>query len=184
MANPFRILKRLVVPGSTSGEYVLAENYVVLRHSVFATRPETLGLIEPADKNAIWGVVMETAYAEAMATLVAMADGAVSLYFSNGGGIIGAGSDPAARQAAQALLEMAPQFLPVCGPAAKFPLVEKSHVRFYLLGWGSTFTAEAAEEALAGDSHDLSPLFHQGHKLITEIRLADERQSKHLPESR
>ena len=184
MANPFRTLKRFVTAGGASGEYVLAENYAVLRKAVFATQPDTLGLIEPADKNALWGVVMETAYGEAAATLVAMADGAVSLYFSNGGGIIGAGSDPGARQAAQALLEMAPRFLSACAPATKFPLPEKSHVRFYLLAWGSTQTAEAAEEALAGNGHALSPLFHQAHEVITAIRLADEGQANHSSESR
>ncbi len=178
MANPFRILKRFVAPGSSSGEYALAENYAVLRDAVFATRPETLGLIEPSDDNAVWGVVMETAYPEAIATLVAMADGAVSLYFSNGGGIIGAGSAPAARHAARALLEMSPRFLSACAPATKFPLPEKSHVRFYLLAWRSTLTAEAAEEALAGNGHALSPLFHQAHEVITQIRLADERHSQ------
>ncbi len=184
MANPFRILKRLVTAGGASGEYTLAENYAVLRNAVFAMRPETLGLIEPSDKDAIWGVVMETAYSEAIATLVAMTDGAVSLYFSNGGGIIGAGSEPAARQAARALLEMAQGFLSACAPTTKFPLPEKSHVRFYLLAWGSTLTAEAAEETLAGDTHALSPLFHQGHEVVTQIRLADERQSANSPESR
>ncbi len=42
---------------------------------------------------------METGYREAVATLVGVVDGTSSLYFSNGGGFIGAGSHAAVAEA-------------------------------------------------------------------------------------
>ena len=38
----------------------------------------------------VWGVLMELGLEQGVATMVAFADGTVSLYFSGGGGIIGA----------------------------------------------------------------------------------------------
>lgn len=62
-----------------------------LRRRLLAARAAELGLVAGAPTEA-WGVLMETAYPDAVVTLVALADGTTSLYFSNGGGIIGAGA--------------------------------------------------------------------------------------------
>jgi hypothetical protein len=45
----------------------------------------------------ILALLMETGYPEAVATLVAVADGTSSLYFSNGGGFIGVGTPAGVR---------------------------------------------------------------------------------------
>jgi hypothetical protein len=70
--------------------YQMADVYRDLRQQVLTLDPAKIGL-PSSDKNQIHGVLMETGYPEAVATLVTIADGTVSLYFSNGGGIIGVG---------------------------------------------------------------------------------------------
>lgn len=156
-------------------DYKLAENYVLLRDMVFTTKPDAIGLVRPAEPEDVWGVVMETGYPEAVATLVALADGSVSLYFSNGGGIIGMGSREGPHRSAQALLEMAPRFRDECQPTTRFPLPPKSQVSFYLFTYAATVFSEALEEHLANRAHPLAPLFRQAHELITAIRLVEEK---------
>jgi hypothetical protein len=68
-------------------EYVLADIYRDLRNKVLTLDPSKIGL-SSFGSNRVWGVVMETGYTGAVVTLVTIADGTVSLYFSNGGGII------------------------------------------------------------------------------------------------
>ena len=65
---------------------------------------------------------METGYEEAVATLVAVADGTTSLYFSNGGGVIGAGTHAAVAEASRALLETGRDALPALAPMEDPPL--------------------------------------------------------------
>jgi hypothetical protein len=63
----------------------VADVYVGLRQQVLRLTPDQLGNRVPTDAP-ILALLMETAYPEAVATLVAVADGSASLYFSNGGG--------------------------------------------------------------------------------------------------
>jgi hypothetical protein len=50
-------------------------------------------------------------------------------------------------------------------------------VRFNVLTYGSPRSAEADESELAG-GHVLTPLFYAGHRVITQLRLLDERRER------
>lgn len=56
----------------------------VLRGQVLDLDPASVDLAPTADFPRVFGVVMDTAYPEATATLVALADGTTSLYLSTG----------------------------------------------------------------------------------------------------
>lgn len=176
MTETFSLLTRLFGTTPAARDYKLAENYVLLREAVFAAKPDAMGIVEGVDALAVWGLVMEMGYPENVASLVVMANGTVSLYFSNGGGVIGLGSYTGPKRASKALLQIAPRFLEYCDPTAKFPLPRREHVRFYLFGQDVTLTAEALDAELSDDRHPLSPLFHIAHELITEIRRLDQRR--------
>jgi hypothetical protein len=182
MSNAFSFLSRFLRPGGATSGYSLAENYVVLRDAVFSTNPDTLRIVGAASPEGIWCVVMETGYPGAVATLVAVADGSVSLYFSNGGGIIGLGGQEGPQRASRALLDAAPEFRNAFEPTTKYPLPRESHVRFYLLTRESVLTCEAKEEELGGE-HALSPLFSMAHELITQIRIVDEKRQGEPPQN-
>ena len=183
MAGAFSFLTRFLRPGGAAKDYTLAENYAVLRDAVFTRKPDAIGVVDEAGPDGVWGVVMETGYPGVVATLVAVADGAVSLYFSNGGGLIGMGSQEGPQRAGRELLEMAPQFLKEFEATTKYPLPREAHVRFYLLAHEDALTAEAKEEELGGGAHALTPLFQKAHELITQIRIVDEKRQAELAES-
>ncbi len=117
---------------------------------------------------------METGYPQAVVILVALADGTVSLYFSTGGGIIGAGPHERVRAAAETLLDAAQAHHAAFASAAATPPPDVGRVRFYVRTFGGTLTAEADEQDLGYGRHPLAPVFHAGHAVITAVRESSE----------
>jgi hypothetical protein len=183
MPDAFSFLPRFRRPSGSGKDYSVAENYAVLRDAVFSMKRDAPGVVAAANPDGVWGVMMETGYPGVVATLVAVADGSVSMYFSNGGGIIGLGAQPGPQRASRALLEFAPQFRNAFEATTKYPLPREGHVRFYLLTHDAALTAEAKEEELGGGTHALSPLFFKAHELITEVRLVDEKRQSEAAEN-
>jgi hypothetical protein len=155
-------------------EYKSADIYRDMRKQVFTLAPTKIGLT-PSGNNRVWGVLMETGYPEAVATLVMIGDGTVSLYFSNGGGIIGVGQHDGPRKACESFLKEAPKFMSYAQATNEFPLPKQGNTRFYFLTFDGVFTIEAREDDLGNNRLPLSPLFHKGHEVITEARIVDEK---------
>lgn len=162
---------------SPASGYEVAEVYQGLRDGALGTDPVKLGL-KPAGANRVWGVLMETGSEDAVTTLAAIADGAVSLYFSTGGGIIGIGEHAEPRKAGLALVAAAPEFLKLALPAKTFPLPERGRTRFYFMTYDGILTADALEKDLAGGRSPLSPLFFKAHEVITQARIASEKREE------
>src|SRR5258706_16318880 len=154
---------------ASAQDYKVAEVYAGLRKMIFETKPANIGVKEP-----VWGVLMETGYPKAVATLVALADGTVSLYFSNGGGLIGLGPHAGPKRAAQTFLASAQKFSTQLQPTGSNPLPKPSNTRFYLLTGNGVLTAEAKEDDLGNNRHPLAPLFFSGQELIAEVRAVDQ----------
>lgn len=154
--------------------YQTAEIYDDLRNRVLGLDPNAMGIQQDGLCPDVWGVVMETGYPEAVATLVALGDGTVSMYFSNGGGMIGVGQHEQAWNAAKQLLIRAQGFTQTMTATTQFPLPRRGHTRFYLLTFAGVVSAEVETKALGNNRHELTPLFYQAHDLIMQVRLADE----------
>ena len=65
--------------------------YIGLRQQILTLAPATVGLAPSPLHPHVYGGLMEMGIGDAVATLVVVADGTTSFYFSTGGGIIGAG---------------------------------------------------------------------------------------------
>jgi len=150
-------------------DYTLADTFKHLRSLALQLTAEQAGIIDPT-----FEVIMETGYPEAVVTLVALSDGTASLYFSNGGGIIGAGPHERPAVAARSLAAFAAHNLGHLVDTVDYPLPEPGHTRFYVLTSDGVLTADAPEIELVENRHVLSPLFYTAQELITEIRESDE----------
>ena len=149
--------------------YAPAEIYTKLRSQALSTTAKALGT-----KEQTFGVIMETGYPEAVVTLVALSDGTASLYFSNGGGMIGLGQHEGPAVAARSLISFANHNLKQLTPTTHTPLPRPGYTRFYVLTQSGTLTAEAKEMELGENRHVLSPLFYSAQELITEMREVEE----------
>lgn len=151
--------------------YKIAEIYTGMREQVLKLDEKQIGVLK--DKP-VWAVLMETGYPEAAATLVAIADGSASMYFSNGGGMIGAGEHENVRSASMGLVKIAGDFLKEMKKVEVFPTVKPGDTTFYVVTPKGVFTYTAKEDDLGEKRDRLSKLFYQGQELITQMRLAEE----------
>ena len=122
----------------------------------------------------VWGAVMDMTYPNGTASLVALSDGTTSLYTSTGGGVVGGGAHADVVSATQGFLSSVEQHLGLFSIEEGTPLPDVGSVRIHALTLSGRLAAEAAEDDLGHDRHELSPLFHAGHRVITALRLIEE----------
>jgi hypothetical protein len=155
-----------------------AQAYLQLRQRILNLRPEDVSLTASSEAPHVWSVIMETGYEVGSATLVALADGTTSLYYSTGGGMLGSGEYAPLAQASKALVAQAESHLSQMTPGTDFPLPEVGQVRFILLTYHEKVFTTAREEDLATGSHPLSPLFSQAKNTLTQLRIIAEQKKK------
>jgi hypothetical protein len=144
--------------------------YSDLRRHALSIKRDDIGVPAPSADAPAWGILMETGYGPMTATLVALVDGTTSLYLSNGGGVIGGQNHETVRTANTAFINRANHSLEYLKPTALFPIPEPAHTVFYVLTDSGILTGGALETDLGYDRHPLSPLFHAGHEVITQLR--------------
>lgn len=175
MAGILAFLGQLFGNRLAVAEPEIAQIYSEMRERALTITAEALKLPQ---STKVVAVLMETGYPEATATLVAVADGAASLYFSNGGGIIGTGEHKGPRAAGAKLLSVAEHHLPHLTKAASTPLPKVGNTTFYVVTPQGTLTATAQEQNLAEGRSQFSDLFIASQNLITQIRLIEEAREK------
>jgi len=125
-----------------------------------------------------WGgagvAMMEIAMDGAVASIVAIADGTVSMYTSTGGGVIGAGEHAAVRAEAKRFRTVVADSRNLLSRTTEFPLPVPGEVRFQARIGDGGFSGAAPESALRSGRHPLSTVYAAGQDLLTEIRLASE----------
>jgi len=142
----------------------------LLRAGALAIKPQDIGL-HSADCPPVWGLIMELGFADAVASLVVLIDGSVSVYLSDGGGVIGCGLHPEVRSLAARMLKVAQNAVANCEPMSSYPMPGDSQVCFYLLTLGGIVGAQASKFALDEGAVELTELYYAGHSLIDIIEL-------------
>ena len=148
--------------------------YRKLRSKALRVDPSEIGLRPTADLPRVFGVMMETGYPEGCATLLALADGTTSLYLSPGGGFIGGGERPEIAATSKRFVRAAEEALDQLPPSRSESLPVNGRVVIRALTYDGHHVAEASEDDLGYDRHELSPLFYAGQDVITRLRQTDE----------
>lgn len=145
-----------------------------MRTMALNLKAEEIGLTPENFPNEVFGVLMETGFENGSFTLLVIADGTTSLYFSNGGGIIGAGTHENVKKASATLLEGANYFRPQTKSVSTFPYPSNAEVKFYFIGRSGVTTYSAKEVDLGENRDPFSNLFHASHMVISELRQIEE----------
>lgn len=151
--------------------------YSGLRQLAFDLRPRELGLTPTSERPDVWGALMEFRTGAAIVSLVSIGDGTTSLYFSNGGGIIGAGGHSEVVQATQQFLAVTQRVLNLFQATSEYPPPSGGNARFYALTYSGVKTIEVAESQLRTGHDPLSQLYAAAHEVIAWIRMTSDRQS-------
>lgn len=178
------VLAALAIGRLVSGNETKRNSNVMaeMRARVFAVKPEQIGINRDNFPQEVWGVLMETGFKDGGAySLVVLADGTTSIYFSTGGGVIGAGQHEQVRKASMNLLAVANRYLSSAKTVTSHPLPGAGQVTFYFLSYEGVLSYSAPEESLGQGEHKLSKLFIAGHQVISEIRKLEQSRQKHSP---
>ncbi len=142
----------------------------MLRAGVLAIVPGDIGL-NANECPTVWGVMMELGIADVVASLVVLADGSVSVYLSDGEGVIGCGLHPDVRAAAAKMLQVAGRAEAQCVRVDTYPMPKTDQVRFYLLTTRGILGGEASRVELDDGAVDLAELYYAGHGVIGMVEL-------------
>ncbi|MBN1801405.1 MAG: hypothetical protein JW891_07865 [Candidatus Lokiarchaeota archaeon] len=153
------------------------EVFLGLRNMVFGLNPTDIGISKETCNFPVWGIVMETGILSASYTLVVLIDGTTSLYFSNGGGILGGGEHEDVRKASEILLTGAQVFYEKGQETTKYPLPSEGAVNFYFLTFDGNFSYASTGKKLGKGNDAFSDLFLAAHGVITELRKFSESRS-------
>lgn len=157
----------------------LSEVYVDLRAQILGMAQE--GVSGGTTTAGPLAVMMDVGAKEHCYTFVAVADGALSLYFSNGGGVIGAGENPKLGAAAREFVEASGSVVSALEPATEFPLPSDGRVALYLVNAEGVWRAEENEKDLSEGRSRLSHWFHEIHRMIALIRRVSELRERETP---
>ena len=159
--------------GGDKPDYEIADVYTGMRDMVLNLNTDQ---ISELNELPVWAVLMETGYDSTVVTVVAIAEGTASLYFSNGGGMIGLGEHENVRPACFNLVKKSAEYLKEMEKAESYPLPKKGETVFYVVTSDGIYTYRAKEADLGHEKDELSPLFYDGQELITQMRIADEKR--------
>jgi hypothetical protein len=137
--------------------------YAKMREQAFHWRVD-------APRGALRGVIMETGYDRGVVTFAAMSDSSISIYFSWGGGMIGAGSHDRPAAAARNLAVGIAQNMELFQKTLDTSLPKVGETKFFVLVDDDVLCASGKEQELIAGKHKLSPLFHAAHAVMGEVR--------------
>ena len=158
--------------GRVIGRRERPDVYNDLRSMALAIDPGSIQIPEGESWSGAAMAAMEIGVAGGTATIVAIADGTVSMYVSTGGGVIGAGEHAAVRGAAERFRTVVAESRNLLQVSSELPLPAPGLVRFHLRTVDAAYSASAPEALLRTSRHPLAPLYAAGQDLLTEIRLS------------
>lgn len=128
--------------------------------------PEQMGIEEPAL------AVMEFLQGETIVSIMGSAHGNASVYFSNGGAILGGVAHEFVRYAANAFVAEVIGCRALLAPTSDFSYPHVGSVRFFLRTTVGVYMAEEQEAALAEGTGALASAYQRGHDVINQLRIA------------
>ncbi len=149
----------------------------LLRASVFTITPAGMSgargdmAAQAAGTDAVCGVMIEFGHPQVITSLVALQDGSVSVYMSDGGGVIGCGLHPEVRSAARKMLTLAQEVEHQCVPMTQFPSPAEDSVTVYLLTRNGVMGATVMRNDLDEGAVPLAELYYAAHGVIGIVEL-------------
>ena len=134
--------------------------------------------INPIGDYGIYGVIMEMGYPQGFITLACFITGDASVYFSNGGGMIGGVGREPVRNASLTFVRCSPNFITQFRKTEEYPYPSLGKTTFYILTKDGRYFAEVSTNDFKMKAHTLTPFFAAGQDVITQYRLMEQKDNK------
>ncbi len=157
----------LVLAGNARRNESKAAVAQALRRAVLDKVPEgnTAGVDEPVL------VVMDMVYPGAVVSVMSATTGDASIYYSNGGGVLGGIGDENVRTAAKAFVQEVARQRGQFAAVTDYAYPTGSNVRFFLRTPKGVYMAEAPKESLLNGPSALATAFLRAQDVITQLRM-------------
>jgi hypothetical protein len=148
-----------------------ASVYAGLRQQILTLDPDSIHLAPSSEHPRVFAGLMEMGIEGGVASLVVIADGTTSLYYSTGGGIIGAGFHEPVKRPSKVFLAALERHVAELGPdtTGETPAAGIIHLRALAFG-GGRLLASGPEPDFAQKRNPMWDVFYAGHQVITAIR--------------
>ena len=155
--------------------YLVTEPYLMTRGAALHFPAKQFGALVP-DKDTVYGLVIDIPVdTRTLTTMVVYINGAVNLYFNNGGSYTGASQryQPVV-QAGRTLMGQIGHILPECTLTKKYPLPTGQPHTLYLLTKGGIYTRSISPipDDLRAESQDIQMIYLLYQAVMREIRSA------------
>jgi hypothetical protein len=163
---------------SSSNNNELEDTYDGLRNLAFSCTPDKIGVTLDED-NQVYGAVIDMAISDnRIATMAFFIDGSASLYFSNGGGILGSGQHDSVKKIVGSFLISVHQVLPIMRLTKDFNAKPRdNHHIFYLFTRVGIYTYDMDINKYK-ETKETNFLFTVSQMVLTEIRNTNEKLNK------
>ena len=142
-----------------------------LRGLILHMKPEQISISRSSEIPNVWGVMMEIGMGGAVVSVVSLAEGTTSMYFSSGGGIIGTGQHEEVALASRMFISAAERCLEAIPQSIACPMPAQGNVRFHLLTFDGYRSIETVESDIQKTAHPLYHLYESGQWVITKVRM-------------
>ena len=143
--------------------------YIGLRQQVF-TLKKTQEMETSLEGHPIFAAVVDMDMGSAIVSLICVADGTTSLYFSNGGGQMGLGhADEKIRTASIAFLRSADQVLEIMDKTEEYPLPQNGKHLVYLLTSDGLYKKELDMKTVDEESKEIRFLNFLYQNVLSKI---------------
>jgi hypothetical protein len=145
-----------------------------LRAQVFAIKSSDVGSHVPTGvpTSRIYGAMLDTALADEVVSLVALTDGSVSVYVSDGSGCIGCGAHPDVRTAATEFLRVAELTLSTSTLADSHAVPAPDSVRCFLLTNEGVHSSQSPLQVAHRNDSPLGAAYVAGLHLLQVVERA------------
>lgn len=147
-----------------------------IRGGALTEDPSNFGFYPDAEFKDIYGVIMEFHIDEYVASVLAMKDGAASLYSTSQFGMIGGGEWDSVKKAAKEFVVKALEFTNKAELVQDFPYPSVGEVYFYILTFKGVKLIKVKEEDVLVESNPYFYFFVAGQEVLTQLRLLDEKK--------
>ena len=149
--------------------------FTKMRTMCLGIKPEQLGLQLPKNETKVFGIVMDWGMDNATASLCSFQTGDASLYLSSGGGIIGGGQHQNVKKSAIDFISNSQSYLTYSVATKTTDLPSNDEVFFYFLTNKGTFLAKDKMANIENKKSQLTNLFDEANKVLTQLRLVSDK---------
>jgi hypothetical protein len=146
-------------------EIKYAEVYLGLRNIALTSE------IQESDQNKPYAVLMEFHRPNGVVTLASFSAGDTSLYFSNGGGILGSGTTESVASTSKTFVKDSANYIQYGEKVTEFPHPKKEEVLFYIRTKEGVYLAKDTLENIEKGKSQLTKLYSSGNIVITAVSL-------------